>query len=134
MLKVQFKNNYENIYSGKEYTYKDYENAAIGDIVVVNTNCGYAIARVSKVNVLDCDYDTNKLKSVAKVIVTQQEIEREKEAKARKQAEIEAVTAKLRKAYLIDALGKGLDATERLALVQMSNEDLEQIYANLNSF
>lgn len=134
MLKVQFKNNYENIYSGKEYTYKDYENAAIGDIVVVNTNCGYAIARVSKVNVLDCDYDTNKLKSVVKVIVTQQEIEREKEAKARKQAEIEAVTAKLRKAYLIDALGKGLDATERLTLVQMSNEDLEQIYANLNSF
>lgn len=134
MLKVQFKNNYENIYSGKEYTYKDYENAAIGDIVVVNTNCGYAIARVSKVNVLDCDYDINKLKSVAKVIVTQQEIDREKEAKARKQAEIEAVTAKLRKAYLIDALGKGLDATERLALVQMSNEDLEQIYANLNSF
>lgn len=134
MLKVQFKNNYENIYSGKEYTYKDYENAAIGDIVVVNTSYGYAIARVSKVNVLDCDYDTNKLKSVVKVIVTQQEIEREKEAKARKQAEIEAVTAKLRKAYLIDALGKGLDATERLTLVQMSNEDLEQIYANLNSF
>mgnify|MGYP001038271968 CR=1 FL=1 len=134
MVKVQFKNNYENVYSGKEYTYKDYEGAAVGDIVVVNTNCGFAIARVSQVNISNYDYDINKLKSVAKIIVTQQEIEKEKEAKAKKQAEIEVITAKLRKAYLIDALGKGLDATERLTLTQMSNEDLEQIYENLNSF
>lgn len=134
MIKVQFKNNYENTYEGKEYTYKAYEGAAIGDIVIVNTSSGYAIARVSQVDILDYNYDVNKLKTVVKTVITQKEIEEARIAKAKKQAEIEAITAKLRKAYLIDALGRGLDANDKLSLIQMSNEDLEKIYENLNSF
>lgn len=134
MIKVQFKNNYENTYGGKEYTYKDYEGAAIGDIVVVNTSSGYAIARVSQVGIIDYNYDANRLKTVVKTVITQKEIEEARIAEAKKQAEIEAITAKLRKAYLIDALGRGLDANDKLSLIQMSNEDLEKIYENLNSF
>lgn len=134
MIKVQFKNNYENTYGGKEYTYKDYEGAAIGDIVVVNTSSGYAIARVSQVGIIDYNYDVNRLKTVVKTVITQKEIEEARIAEAKKQAEIEAITAKLRKAYLIDTLGRGLDANDKLSLIQMSNEDLEKIYENLNSF
>lgn len=134
MIKVQFKNNYENTYGGKEYTYKDYEGAAIGDIVVVNTSSGYAIARVSQVGIIDYNYDANRLKTVVKTVITQKEIEEARIVEAKKRAEIEAITAKLRKAYLIDALGKGLDANDKLSLIQMSNEDLEKIYENLNSF
>ena len=53
MVKVQFKNNYENVYGGKEYTYNDYENAAVGDIVAVKTQSGYQIAKDSQIDITD---------------------------------------------------------------------------------
>lgn len=134
MIKVVFKDAYNDVYKTQEYTYQDYEGAAVGDIVVVNTRNGYAIAKITQVDVEDYNYDVAKLSKVVKIIVSQKEIEEAKQAEIKRKQEIEAITAKLRKAYLIDALGKGLDANERLGLIQMSNEDLEEIYENLKSF
>lgn len=134
MIKVVFKDAYNDVYKTQEYTYQDYEGAAVGDIVVVNTRNGYAIAKITQVDVEDYNYDVAKLSKVVKIIVSQKEIEEARQAEIKRKQEIEAITAKLRKAYLIDALGKGLDANERLGLIQMSNEDLEEIYENLKSF
>ena len=133
MIKVQFKNNYENVFNNKEYTYQNYEGAEVGDIVVVNTSTGFAIARVSQTDVVDCDYN-GQLKTVVKIITTKKEIEEAKLTEIERRNKIKIITDKLRKSYLIDVLAKGLDNTETLALMQMSNQDLEEIYKNLQSF
>lgn len=134
MIKVVFKDAYNDVYKTQEYTYQDYEGAAVGDIVVVNTRNGYAIAKITQIDVEDYNYDVAKLSKVVKIIISQKEIEEARQAEIKRKQEIEAMTAKLRKAYLVEALGKGLDANEKLGLIQMSNEDLEEIYENLKSF
>ena len=70
MVKVQFKNCYSNKYEGKNYAYQDYEDAAVGDIVVVNTINGYAVAKVVEVNAFDFDRDESTLSTIAKIIIT----------------------------------------------------------------
>lgn len=134
MIKVVFKSQYGDSYKEQEYTYKDYEGAAVGDIVVVNTRNGYAIAKITQVDTQDCNYTEKGLSSIVKTIISQKEILEKEKAELKRKQEIETITAKLRKAYLVEELGKGLDNAEKLDLIKMSNEDLEEIYKNLKSF
>ena len=128
MVKVQFKNTYENIYGNKEYTYKDYEGAAVGDVVVVNTQNGYAIARVSQVNVIDYNIDVNKLSTVEKVIITQEEIDKKKKAEYERREKIRQLAHAARKKALIRGLSHYLETEEQFNLIyNLSEEELVEI-------
>ena len=122
MIKVQFKNCYSNKYEGKNYAYQDYEDAAVGDIVVVNTINGYAVAKVVEVNAFDFDRDESTLSTIAKIIITEKELMEKKKAES------------ARKATLLNELKalKTDDNYEKL-LNSLSNEELEKVYRMIKS-
>ncbi len=130
MIKVRFKNNYENSYNGKEYTYKDYENAAVGDIVVVNTAYGYGVAKVSQIDIVDFNINPNILKSVAKVIKTQAEIDQEEKAEYDKKILINKFISDTKKNTLIKLLSDyAQEDSEYLKMLKtLTLEELERIY------
>lgn len=80
MIKVVFKDRYGK-YENTEYTYKNFENIAVGDEVVVNTRYGLALAKVTQVNVTDTNFTEDKLKEVHMIVYS---------AEKRKQDEIAA--------------------------------------------
>lgn len=126
MIKVQFKNNYENMYSGKGFLYKDYPNAEVGDIVVANTVGGYAIARVSEINVYDATFDLNRLQTIEKVVITKKEQEeREKIAYEKKVKMAKFVEEARRKAALQYLTSLTTDAEFLKDLSAMSTSELE---------
>jgi len=88
MVKVQFKNTYENIYNGREYYYKDFDGVEIGDIVVVNTRSGYAIARVSDINCTNFVGDTDRLATIEKIVITKKELDEKEQLEKEKQIRI----------------------------------------------
>lgn len=134
MIKVQFKNCYSNKYEGKNYTYQDYEDAAVGDIVVVNTINGYAVAKVVEVNAFDFDRDESTLSTIAKVIITEKELMEKKKAEYERRLEMKNFVKSARKATLLNELKalKTDDNYEKL-LNSLSNEELEKVYRMIKS-
>ena len=49
MIRVVFKLNKQNGFDNTSFVYADYEGVLVGDIVVVNTRYGYAVAKVDEV-------------------------------------------------------------------------------------
>lgn len=134
MVKVQFKNCYSNKYEGKNYAYQDYKDAAVGDIVVVNTINGYAVAKVVEVNAFDFDRDESTLSTVAKVIITEKELMEKKKAEYERRLEMKNFVKSARKATLLNELKalKTDDNYEKL-LNSLSNEELEKVYRMIKS-
>ena len=132
MVKVQFKNNYENTYGGKEYTYNDYENAAVGDIVVVNTQSGYAIAKVSQIDITDYKINPDKLAFVEKVIVTQKELDEKEKAEYEKHLKITRFLENAKRKAVIEQLSNYAEDKETKDLfAKLTNSELESIYKAL---
>ena len=132
MVKVQFKNNYENVYGGKEYTYNDYKNAAVGDIVVVNTQSGYAIAKVSQIDITDYKINPDKLAFVEKVIVTQKELDEKEKADYEKHLKIARCLENAKRKAVIEQLSNYAEDQEtKDLLAKLTNSELESIYKAL---
>lgn len=104
MIKVQFKNNYEDIYAGKEYTYKDFDGVEVGDIVVVNTNNGFALARISQVNVEDYTTNPDRLASIQTIVLTQKEIDEKEKKEYEKQLAVARFLEATKRQSLLDYL------------------------------
>ena len=132
MVKVQFKNNYENAYGGKEYTYNDSENAAVGDIVVVHTQSGYAIAKVSQIDITDYKMNPDKLAFVEKVIVTQKELDEKEKAEYEKHLKITRFLENAKRKAVIEQLSNYAEDKETKDLfAKLTNSELESIYKAL---
>ena len=126
MIKVQFKNQYEDTYNNKEYDYADYKDAAVGDIVVVNTRCGYAIARVSQIDALQTY--AGELQTVEKVITTESEIQEKKDAKAKRDATIRKFINDVRRKTNLGYISGFTDNKEYLeAIGQLNEEELNKL-------
>ena len=91
MISVVFKNGYNNSFGGKEYTYKDYENAEVGDIVAVNTCNGLGVAQVTRINIFSFEIDEDKLKTVEKIIKSAKEQAEEVKTKYEKEMLIKMI-------------------------------------------
>ena len=118
MIKVQFKNTYNNTYEGKEYTYQNKLGVAKGDIVVVNTANGFAIAKVSQVDVEDFTIDESKLKTIHSIVKTNYEIELEAKVAIEKRRKMRALAEKIKKEQLISALSLCAGSTEDVAFLR----------------
>ena len=79
MIKVIFKEDRKDEFNGLEYTYKDYEGAQVGDIVAVDTRYGYAIAKVTQVNIIDTKFVDEQLKEVKTIVCSIDEMKEEQE-------------------------------------------------------
>ena len=106
MIRVVFKKDKNLEYGQDKFTYTDYQNAEVGDVVVANTRYGYAIAKVVEVNIEDERFNENNLATIEKVI--------------KSNAEYRAEQAK---------------ALERKNLIaEMVEEDLEGLYKEINRY
>lgn len=128
MINVVFKNGYNNSFGGKEYTYKDYENAEVGDIVAVNTSNGLGIAQVKRVNIFSFEIDEDKLKTVEKVIKSAKEQAEEVKNKYEKEIAMKKFVKQARKTVLLNELKAVGRTVDNDFLDSLSLEDLEQLY------
>lgn len=130
MIRVIFKVEKKNEYGTQEFTYKDYENAEVGDIVVVNTRYGYAIAKVTAVNIYDSRFNENNLASVVQTIYTAADARAEQ---AKKDA-YNVLVAKVKREALLKGLKTiGLDAADYALVENMSTEDLIKFDKAINN-
>ena len=81
MIRVIFKKDKNLEYGQDKFTYADYQNAEVGDVVVANTRYGYAIAKVVEVNIEDERFNEDNLATIEKVIKSNAEYKAE-QAKA----------------------------------------------------
>ena len=96
MISVKFKEQYSDSWSIKEYFYEDYEGVEVGDIVLVDTVNGIALAKVSQIDLFnDTDF---KLRKVIKVIITQKEENEKKEKELKRQARLKEIKDEIKRA------------------------------------
>ena len=64
MIKVVFKLSKQKGFDTDEFTYKSYIGNEVGDIIVVNTRYGYAIAKVVAIDIYDSQFNEDYLSQV----------------------------------------------------------------------
>lgn len=131
MIKVQFKNCYSNKYEGKSYAYQDYEDAAVGDIVVVNTINGYAIAKVIEINVTNYYTDLKQLSTVEKVIITDKEIKQKEKEAYEKKVKINDFIQRAKRTNLMNKLTEIAETNEERELLKSLDEDILERMVNV---
>ena len=119
IIRVVFKLNKQLGYDNIGFDYKGYENAEVGDIVVVNTRYGYGIAKVIAIDVKDSQFTENDLREIKTII--------ESAAAQRQEAERKAQIKELAKTILRNNLEnqiKNLGLTEaQMTLVKEMTDD-----------
>ena len=131
MIRVVFKKDKNLEYGQDKFTYADYQNAEVGDVVVANTRYGYAIAKVVEVNIEDERFNENNLATIEKVIKSNAEYKAE-QAKA---LERKNLIKRFRRKKILEELFR-LDFNEhdKNLIAEMVEEDLEGLYKEINKY
>ena len=125
-IKVVFKLNKNEGYDSMKFVYAGYEGVEVNDIVVVNTRYGYAIAKVTDVDVQDeVFFDETKLATVEKVI---ESAEKQRQEQAKKDAYNQLVQ-KIKRTQMEKALlALGLESKEQDLIKAMTDIELKTFY------
>lgn len=134
MIKVQFKNNYQDTYGGNEYTYNNFAGVEVGDIVVVNTNSGFAIAKVSQVDITDLRYDEDMLKDVECIVKTNKQIEKEKEEAIKMHTQLQSIVRNAHRKSLLDQLKLVTSEEDYKVLEQLDYDRLIKVAKVISQF
>lgn len=128
MIKVVFKGQKSLEFDDQEFTYKGYENAEVGDIVVANTRYGYAIAKVVVVEVVDIDNEDKYNATIETVIKSMAEQRKETERK-----EIQkALAKKVRRMQILHSLERlDFDKEDMNIIEDMTDDELKLFYDTL---
>ena len=131
MIRVVFKKDKNLEYGQDKFTYADYQNAEVGDVVVANTRYGYAIAKVVEVNIEDERFNEDNLATIEKVIKSNAEY-RAEQAKA---LERKNLIKRFRRKKILEELFR-LDFNEhdKNLIAEMVEEDLEGLYKEINKY
>ena len=131
MIRVVFKKDKNLEYGQDKFTYADYQNAEVGDVVVANTRYGYAIAKVVEVNIEDERFNEDNLATIEKVIKSNAEYKAE-QAKA---LERKNLIRRFRRKKILEELFR-LDFNEhdKNLIAEMVEEDLEGLYKEINKY
>lgn len=124
MIKVVFKKEKEKGFGETEFTYKDYLNAEVGDIVVVDTRYGYAIAMITAINIRDDRFLENNLKEVVCTIETK----KERDEKIAKEKMIQQLAIDIKKENILKEL-RNIIPLEHIELIEtMKYDELVEFY------
>lgn len=123
MIKVRFKNQYRNEYDSKEYTYAS-ADVAVGDIVVVDTVNGYAIAQVSQIGILDMNYREDELKRVVSVVKTNAQIVAERIQQYRLENRLNRIAKEVKRQKVLDVLREKVSTVDAIFLENLDYETL----------
>ena len=125
-IKVVFKLNKNEGYDNTKFVYTGYDGVEVNDIVVVNTRYGYAIAKVTDVDVQDeVFFDETKLATVEKII---ESAEMQRKEQAKKDAYNQLVQKIKRTQMEKVLLSLGLDSEEQNLIKGMTDIELKTFY------
>lgn len=126
MVKVVFKGQKSLEFDDQEFTYKGYENAEIGDIVVANTRYGYAIAKVVEVEENDND---DKYNATIEIVIKSMADQR----KETERKEIQkALAKKVRRMQILHSLERlEFDKEDMNIIEDMTDDELKLFYDTL---
>lgn len=126
MVKVVFKGQKSLEFDDQEFTYKGYENAEIGDIVVANTRYGYAIAKVVEVGENDND---DKYNATIEIVIKSMADQR----KETERKEIQkALAKKVRRMQILHSLERlEFDKEDMNIIEDMTDDELKLFYDTL---
>lgn len=128
MIKVVFKLNKQNGYDTDAFTYADYVNAEVGDIVVAETRYGYAIAKVIEININDDRFDEDSLAQIKTIIESAAE-QKYKQERINKQKNL---ITRMRRAKILDALTKmNFEDSDKKIINIMTDKELNKFYDDL---
>lgn len=127
MVKVVFKGQKSLEFDDQEFTYRGYENAEVGDIVVANTRYGYAIAKV--VEVSETDNEDRYNATIETVIKSMAEQRKEYERKELQKA----LVARVKRAKIEKVIETYLDAEDFNIVNDMTDKELEAFYNELKA-
>lgn len=123
IIKVKFKKNYEDVYDGNSYTYKNFLDVSEGDIIAVETKNGLSLAKVVEVDAKD-DY-IGELKKTVSIVKTSKQIENEKNSQLLKEKQIRKAIRKIKEKKIRDNLLLNMDTS---FLEDLTEEELDRIY------
>ena len=128
MIKVVFKLNKQNGYDTSSFTYADYINAEVDDIVVVETRYGYAIAKVTEINVNDNRFDEDSLAQIKTVVKSAAE-QRNEQKRLNRQKNL---ITRMRRTKILDALTKmNFEENDKNIINTMTDKELDDFYNEL---
>lgn len=123
IIKVKFKKNYEDVYEGNSYTYKNFLDVSEGDIVAVETKNGLSLAKVVEIDVED-DY-AGELKNTVSIVKTSKQIKEDKDNELLKEKKIRKAIRKIKEKKIRDNLLLSMDTN---FLEDLTEEELDRIY------
>lgn len=122
MIRVVFKSNKQNGFDYTSFVYADYEGISVGDIVVVNTRYGYAVAKVVEVGCYDETYANGSLATVKCII----EGKAERDAIQARKDKLNALVKEVKRNQVAKAIGAlGLGAESEDLIKSMSEDELK---------
>ena len=124
MIRVVFKLNKQNGFDNTSFVYADYEGISIGDIVVVNTRYGYAVAQVVEIGCYDETYDSSSLATVKCII----EGKAERDAIQARKDKLNALVKEVKRNQVAKAIGALGLGTESEDLIKSMSEDELKIF------
>lgn len=128
MIKVIFKEEKNTKFGGIEYTYKDYDGVKVGDIVAVETRYGYAIAKVTQVDIIDTNFVNEQLKSVKVIVCSVDEMKKEQEKKQK----YNELILKIKRNKIIKEIANLISKEELETIVEdMEYNDLVKFYNSI---
>lgn len=126
MIKVVFKDRYGE-YENTEYTYKNFENIAVGDEVVVNTRYGLALAKVTQVDVTDTNFKEDRLKEVHMIVYSAEQKKKEEIAAYEKAEKRRQIAREARKGMLLSQLKGFLTNEVYQEIEKMTSDEIEAL-------
>lgn len=128
MIKVVFKNKGMGYDEDNKYTFSSkgfVVDLAVGDVVVVNTRYGFALAKVVEVDVVDSRFKEEDLATVFSIVQREEErLAAEKKAQERKK-QIEALARKAKLQKVVYAL-TGVISGEEIRNLDMTDAELDE--------
>lgn len=128
LIKIVFKGQKNLEFDDQEFTYAGYDGAEVGDIVVANTRYGYAIAKVTAVDI-ESKYDESRIATIATVVKSANEQRKELERKELQKA----LVNKIRRAKIESVIETYLDAEDYNIVKDMTDKELETFYNELKA-
>lgn len=127
MIWIVFKGQKNVEFDDVQYSYKNYDNAEVGDIVVANTRYGYAIAKVVKI---DNEADDSRVNATIETVIKSMAEQRKEYERKELQ---KALVARVKRAKIEKVIETYLDAEDFNIVNDMTDKELEAFYNELKA-
>lgn len=136
LISVVFKKHMAVGFDTQEFIYRTNMDLEIGDVVLVETRYGLAIAKVAKINLDENPNYSGDMKQVLQVLIKEKDRLAKLEQERIRKEQIDRLKAKIRRNRIKDIVREVVD--DRIAMEldiklidDLTREELDEVYKNL---